>query len=72
MVATMAKQPRDAKPAKKSLNVGIEDGERIAKVAAHRGLTIEELFAAKDVREFFIHLLVEEMRQESERLKGKK
>lgn len=78
MVEAMSKPrsdgtPKDspARPTKKNLNVGLEDGEQIAKVAAHRGLTIEELFAAPDVREFFTHLLIAEMRKEERKLRGR-
>lgn len=68
MVSVMA----DSKPKKKNLNVSLEDGERIAKVAAIRNKTIEDLFRDRDVQDFFRHLLVEEMRKEAERQKPRK
>lgn len=68
MVAVMA----ESKPKKKTLNVSLEDGERIAKVAALRNKTIEDLFRERDVQDFFRHLLVEEARKEAERQKPRK
>lgn len=81
MVSTMPRKtgstpgdgkPHDGKPkpAKKNLNVGIEIGEDIAKVANLRGKTIEELFDSPDVAKFFKHLLAVEIDREARRLKG--
>lgn len=68
MVASMAVK----KQQKKNLNVSLEDGEQIAKIAAIRSQTIEEFFASPDVREFFTHLYVAELKKEGQRLQGKK
>lgn len=74
-VATMGKSKSDeGEPLKKRsvLNVSPEAHRIVTKVATHRGLKIEEFFDEKDVREFFTHLLLEEMRKEELRLKGKR
>jgi|GEM_PF-4977498 len=42
----------------------------LAKVAGHRNISIEALFEQPDVQTFFTHLLLEEMRKETERLQG--
>jgi hypothetical protein len=67
MVAAMAR------PSKKTtLKVAQADGEIIAKLAAHRRLSVEALFQEKEVRELFKSLLQEEMERELQRMKGQK
>jgi hypothetical protein len=63
-----------SKPKRKqtSLKVDPEEGQLVGKVAKLRGLSVEDLFQCKDVKEFFTHLLLEEMRKETARLQGKK
>lgn len=56
------------KSPKASLNVSTADHKRILKIAALRDLTVEELFAAKDLREFFAHALAAELLKEQENL----
>lgn len=72
--ATMARKKDDIPPPsekkKSSLKVAPADQQIVAKVAAHRGLSIEELFKEKDVQEFFRHLLLAEMKKEETRLTG--
>ena len=74
MVAVMA-EPKKAdqgkKPEKSTLNVLPEMRLLIAKIAAHRGIAIHELFQEKDVLTFFKHLLVAEMEKEGLRLKAR-
>lgn len=55
-----------------TLKVDRPEQEMISKIAAHRRLSIEGLFKEKDVKDFFTHLLLEEMRKETEHLKGKR
>lgn len=54
---------------KTSLKVSIETGQLVHKLAAHRNLSVENLFLEKDVTTFFKHLLIAEMKKEAERLK---
>lgn len=42
----------------------------VAKIASHRGISIEALFEQEDVLTFFRHLLIEEMRKETLLLQG--
>lgn len=55
-----------------TLKVTQEDASLVGKIAAHRKKSVKELFKMRDVRDFFTHLLLEEMRQETERLKKRK
>jgi hypothetical protein len=61
-----------AKEREVSLKVDTDSGDLVAKVASMRRLSIKRLFQDKDVKEFFTHLLLEEMRKETARLQGKK
>lgn len=70
-VATMA-EPKKSADKKSTLKVTQATQRVVAKIAAHRNISVEELFEQKDVSAFFTHLLLEEMRKEEERLKGKK
>lgn len=74
MVSTMSKTRNDGKtdgkPTKKNLNVAMDDGERIAKIAALRGQTIEEFFASEEIRNYFKHLLVAEAKREAKNQQG--
>lgn len=62
MVATMGK------PKKTTLKVDLSEGEVIAKLAAHRRLSVEQLFKEKEIRELFTRLLAEEMKRELQRI----
>lgn len=62
-------EPREGQT---TLKVGVSDAELVGKIAAHRGKSVAKLFKDKDVQDFFTHLLLEEMRQEAERLKSRK
>jgi hypothetical protein len=55
-----------------SLKVAQEDGQLVGKVARMRNISVEDLFRSRDVNDFFTHLLLEEMRLETERLKRKR
>jgi len=55
-----------------TLKVSQEDAQLVGKIAAHRKRSVKELFKMQDVRDFFTHLLLEEMRLETERLKKRK
>ena len=81
MVATMAKakgdqddpnKAEDAKEKESSLKVTWDDAALVGKVATMRSVSVKKLFRMKDVQDFFTHLLLEEMRQEAERLKKRK
>jgi hypothetical protein len=61
----------DGKPPKKNLNVKLSTGEFIAKIAALRGLNMEEFFEEKDVQTFFSHLFAVEIEKEARQLKGR-
>lgn len=69
MVITMTKK---SEKGRKSLNVSPHTHQLVGKIAAHRELTVEELFEEQDMQEFLTHLLVEEMRKTEQRLKGKR
>lgn len=71
--ATMSKKKEDVPgdEPESTLKVWRSDQQIVAKVAAHRGLTIKELFREQDVQDFFKHLLLAEMQKEAERLQGK-
>lgn len=65
-------QPDETGKEKSTLKVDPEDARLVGKIAAHRGKSVAKLFKDKDVQDFFNHLLLEEMRKESERIQGKK
>jgi hypothetical protein len=53
-----------------SLKVDAAEGDLVSKLAALRRVSIARLFKERDVNDFLTHLLLEEMRKETERLKG--
>jgi hypothetical protein len=65
-------EPGGEKEKESTLKVTEEDASLVGKIAAHRKKSVKELFKMPDVREFFTHLLLEEMRQETERLKRRR
>lgn len=62
----------DEKEKESTLKVAQEDAQLVGKIAAHRKRSVRDLFKMKDVQDFFSHLLLEEMRLETERLKKRK
>ena len=56
------------KPETKSLNVLPEDHERVLKITALRNQTVYDFFAQSEVREFFTHLLSDQIDQERHKL----
>lgn len=62
----------DERETQSTLKVAQEDAQLVGKIAAHRKKSVKELFKMDDIREFFTHLLLEEMRKETERLKKRK
>ncbi len=54
-----------------TLTVLKDDQALVAKVARMRDMSIEKLFTEQDVRDFFTHLLLAEMKKETERLQPK-
>jgi Rod binding domain-containing protein len=56
---------------KGTLKVNAATVSLILRLAAMRGLTVAQLFVARDVEDFFTHLLLEEMRQASEQLRDR-
>jgi hypothetical protein len=83
-VATMAKSRSEAasesnadseskeKSPETTVKVLRADASLIVKIAKHREVTVAELFQMRDVNDFLTHLLLEEMRLETERLKKKR
>lgn len=55
---------------KGTLKVNGSTHQLLHKIAAHRGLTVAELFVEPDLENYLMHMLIEEMRKESERLKA--
>lgn len=72
MTAMLMAESKNSSGKKSTLKVSQDAQRLVAKIAAHRNKSVEELFEMKDVREFFTHLLIEEMRKEELRLKDKK
>ncbi len=42
----------------------------MGKIAAHRSMSVKNLFRERDLEDYLMHMLIEEMRKESERLKA--
>lgn len=75
VVATMSKaRDEDVSDDEKgsTLKVSQAVAQLVGKIAAHRRKSVAKLFKDKDVEDFFSHLLLEEMRLETERLKKRK
>lgn|GEM_PF-4569429 len=66
------KEQKEQKEGQTTLKVAVSDAELVGKIAAHRGKSVAKLFKDRDIQDFFTHLLLEEMRKESERLKNRK
>lgn len=58
------KKPSESEDRMSTLNVRASVRLLVGKIAAHRGLTINEFFEEPDVQTFFRHLLVVEMEKE--------